>query len=100
MVRRDAFSGLREPTSLSNEAGEQHPAEPTLTERHDTRQPLDLIPTAQPRKKRSRNWERTHRAETVTYRGVPREYHNGLRTFPTVFLFPEMKLYALSWSTA
>ena len=78
MARRDAFSGLREPTSLSNEAGEQHPAESTLTERHDTRQPLDLIPTAQPRKKRSRNWERTHRAETVTYRGVPCEYHEWI----------------------
>jgi len=36
-------------------------------------QPLDLIPTANFRKKRTRKWENAHRAETVTYRGVPRQ---------------------------
>jgi hypothetical protein len=36
-------------------------------------QPLDLIPTANRKKKRSRNWEKVHRQETVTYRGIPRK---------------------------
>jgi hypothetical protein len=37
------------------------------------RQPLDLIPTADLRKKRSRKWEQEHRLETATYRGIPRQ---------------------------
>jgi hypothetical protein len=37
------------------------------------RQPLDLIPTADLRKKRTRKWEQEHRLETVTYRGIPRQ---------------------------
>jgi hypothetical protein len=36
-------------------------------------QPLDLIPTADFRKKRSRKWEQVHRLETVTYRGIPQQ---------------------------
>lgn len=78
MARRDAFSGLREPTTLSNEADEQHPDSIVSPERQGIRQPLDLIPLAQPRKKRSRNWEQAHREETVTYRGVPREYQEWI----------------------
>jgi hypothetical protein len=74
MTRRDAFSKLRNPTT---EAAEDEEA----TERqgvHIPSQPLDLIPAAQPRKKRSRDWEKLHRSETVTYRGVPLEYHQLL----------------------
>ena len=74
MTRRDAFSKLRNPTT---EAAEDEEA----TERqgaHLPSQPLDLIPAAQPRNKRSRNWEKMHRCETVTYRGVPLEYHQLL----------------------
>ena len=74
MTRRDAFSKLRNPTTSvaeDEEATEWHGAQLPS-------QPLDLIPTAQPRKKRSRNWEKMHRRETVTYRGVPLEYHQLL----------------------
>lgn len=78
MARRDAFSGLREPTSLNGEVEQQRPDVPAVPERQDKRQPLDLIPTAQRRKKRNRNWEQIHRAETVTYRGVPHEYHEWI----------------------
>ena len=76
MARRDAFSGLRELTPLSDEIGAQRPDSPALPAIQ--KQPLDLIPTAQPRKKRSRKWEQAHRAETVTYRGVPREYQEWI----------------------
>ena len=78
MTRRDAFSGLREPTSLSG-GEEQCPDAPTVSEGQNTRQPLDMIPTAQRRKKRNRNWEQIHRPETVTYRGVPHEYHEWVK---------------------
>ena len=44
-----------------------------LPEQMPAGQPLDLIPTADFRKKRSRKWENAHRSETVTYRGVPRQ---------------------------
>ncbi len=74
MTRRDAFSKLRNPTT---EAAENKEA----TERQGSplpSQPLDLIPIAQPRKKRSRYWEKEHRCETATYRGVPLEYHQHL----------------------
>jgi hypothetical protein len=44
-----------------------------LPEQMAVGQPVDLIPTADFRKKRSRKWENAHRSETVTYRGVPRQ---------------------------
>jgi len=64
MSRRDAFTGLRDPHSLND--GEENP---TIL----MQQPLDLIPTAEIKKKRSRKWEQVHRFETVTYRGIPRQ---------------------------
>ena len=78
MARRDAFSDLREPTPLRHEVEEQSFDLPAPLERQNHRQPLDLIPIAHPRKKRNRDWEQAHRAETVTYRGVPREYHQWI----------------------
>ena len=66
MARRDAFTGLRDPNSIT-EVGEDQQQESMLIQR----QPLDLIPTADLRKKRSRKWEQVHRLETVTYRGIP-----------------------------
>ena len=78
MARRDAFSGLREaPSSNADEDGRSVDM-PAFSEKQDIKQPLDLIPTAQRRKKRNRDWEQAHRAETVTYRGVPRECHEWI----------------------
>ena len=78
MARRDAFSGLREaPSSNADEDGRSADM-PAFSEKQDIKQPLDLIPTAQRRKKRNRDWEQAHRAETVTYRGVPRECHEWI----------------------
>ncbi len=68
MARRDAFTGLRDPNPMIEvEEDQQH----ATTMLH--RQPLDLIPTADLRKKRSRKWEQVHRLETVTYRGIPQQ---------------------------
>jgi hypothetical protein len=76
MARRDAFSKLKGSSTILNvEDGVQCVNSPA-TESLASGQPLDLIPTAQRRKKRNRDWEQAHRAETVTYRGIPRECHH------------------------
>ena len=66
MPRRDAFTDLRIP---QEESAVDENSSMSMT--NLTKQPLDLIPTAEFRKKRARNWERAHRSETATYRGVP-----------------------------
>ncbi|MHB8089730.1 MAG: hypothetical protein ACYDH2_15925 [Anaerolineaceae bacterium] len=68
MSRRDAFTGLRDHHSLTD-GEENKPHDPTIL----MRQPLDLIPTADLKQKRSRKWEQIHRFQTVTYRGIPRQ---------------------------
>ncbi len=76
MARRDAFSKLKDySTNINVEDGVQCVNSPA-TESLASGQPLDLIPTAQRRKKRNRDWEQAHQAETVTYRGIPRECHH------------------------
>lgn len=67
MARRDAFTGLRDPYPLADVEENQQQDSTMLL-----RQPLDLIPTADLKKNRSRKWEQIHRLETVTYRGIPR----------------------------
>ena len=75
MARRDVFSTLRQ----IPQATEETPAALLSEGQSEARQPLDLIPTAQRRKKRNREWERARRAETVTYRGVPPATHEWMR---------------------
>lgn len=72
MSRRDAFSGLRDPKTIMDVNENLRQSSTMLPEQMPAGQPLDLIPTADFRKKRSRKWENAHRSETVTYRGVPR----------------------------
>ena len=66
MARRDAFTGLRDPNPITEVEEDQKQGSKMVQQ-----QPLDLIPTADFRKKRSRKWEQVHRLETVTYRGIP-----------------------------
>ena len=73
MSRRDAFSGLRDPKTMMDVDENPQQSSTMLPEQMPAGQPLDLIPTADFRKKRSRKWENAHRSETVTYRGVPRQ---------------------------
>ena len=68
MARRDAFTGLRDPNPITEVEEDQQQVSTMIP-----RQPLDLIPTADLRKKRSRKWEQEHRLETVTYRGIPQQ---------------------------
>jgi hypothetical protein len=78
MPRRDAFSDLREPANLNEEARNIEEVIPNVLDSKPDRQPLDSIPMAQPRRKRERAWELAHRSETVTYRSVPPEYQQLL----------------------
>lgn len=73
MPRRDAFSHLRQadPTS-SAPTGQIHPSEPERSQPLPAKQPLDLIPVASEKAKRNRDWDRVHRPEKVTYRGIPK----------------------------
>jgi hypothetical protein len=75
MARRDVFSQLRSPTTTESTTptGELS-GDSELSTIRDAKPPVDLIPIANQKKKRTRNWESVHRSETVTYRGVPREY--------------------------
>ena len=68
MARRDAFTGLRDPNPITEVEEDQKQGSKMVQQ-----QPLDLIPTADFRKKRSRKWEQVHRLETVTYRGIPQQ---------------------------
>lgn len=68
MARRDAFTGLRDPNPITKVEEDQQQESKMVQQ-----QPLDLIPTADFRKKRSRKWEQVHRLETVTYRGIPQQ---------------------------
>ncbi|BCY16662.1 hypothetical protein hrd7_05110 [Leptolinea sp. HRD-7] len=68
MARRDAFTGLRDPNPITEVEEDQKQGSKMVQQ-----QPLDLIPTADLRKKRSRKWEQVHRLETVTYRGIPQQ---------------------------
>ncbi len=68
MARRDAFTGLRDPNPIIEDEEDQKQGSKMVQQ-----QPLDLIPTADLRKKRSRKWEQEHRLETATYRGIPRQ---------------------------
>ena len=72
MSRRNAFSELRNPNTILDFDENPQQSSTMLPEQMPAGQPLDLIPTADFRKKRSRKWEIAHRSETVTYRGVPR----------------------------
>ena len=68
MARRDAFTGLRDPNPITEVEEDQKQGSKMVQQ-----QPLDLIPTADFKKKRSRKWEQVHRLETVTYRGIPQQ---------------------------
>jgi len=73
MPRRDAFSHLRQadPTPAAP-TSQSHPSEPERSQRTPAKQPLDLIPVASEKTKRNRDWDRAHRPEKVTYRGIPK----------------------------
>ncbi len=79
MPRRDAFSMLRSTQSEIPSADTPIPDSPLENLNiPSVVRPLDFIPAAEPRKKRERGWEKAHRAEVATYRGIPPETHQAL----------------------
>lgn len=78
MPRRDAFSMLRGSSSPAPEH-EMTPVQSAVPSLEPPAiKPLDFIPTAEPRKKRDRKWEKSHQGQVATYRGVPPELHQTL----------------------
>jgi hypothetical protein len=76
MARRDAFSRLRsDPLAATSGDPSTLDAIPGKIDLPPAVRPLDLIPAAEPRKKRERKWEKEHQAEIATYRGIPVETH-------------------------
>jgi hypothetical protein len=73
MARRDAFGKLRFiDGSIEKDVDDRNQRIiPDVIQ--NPIQPLDLIPSARPRKKRERKWEREHQAEKATFRGIPPE---------------------------
>jgi hypothetical protein len=79
MTRRDAFSKLRrnEPPIVPGDAHSPAETLPTAGPPGPLK-PLDFIPMAEPKKKRERQWEKTHQDEIATYRGISPETHHTL----------------------
>jgi hypothetical protein len=100
MTRRDAFSDLRGQSKVHIDGGINQPYSPMLPDDQGINQPLDLIPTVGPKKKRDRSWEKARRSETVTYRGIPREYQKALGMLAESLSLPrdELVRYFLEFS--
>ena len=89
MPRRDAFSMLR--STPSEAASGDRPIPDIAPEKMNLPpavRPLDLIPVAEPKKKRERKWEKEHRAEIATYRGIPAEIHQMLLQLADTLIVP------------
>lgn len=78
MPRRDAFSMLRGAPSPASETETTSSKAAASSLEPQTIRPLDFIPAAEPRKKRERQWEKEHRGQVATYRGIPPEMHRTL----------------------
>jgi hypothetical protein len=79
MPRRDAFSRLRsDPPAAASGDPSTSDVVSGMIDLPPAVRPLDLIPSAEPRKKRERKWEKEHQAEIATYRGIPAETHQVL----------------------
>ncbi len=89
MQRRDAFSMLRSTQSETLSADTSIPDSPLENlELPAVVRPLDFIPAAEPHKKRERGWEKAHRAEVATYRGIPAETHQVLLQIADALVVP------------
>ena len=78
MPRRDAFSVLRGWNSASQDTDPAASKAAAPPDEIPSIKPLDFIPTAQPRKKRDRQWEKAHQGQVTTYRGIPAEMHQAM----------------------
>lgn len=78
-MRRNAFASLQEPSiDQTRPTLAEDPSATPETQSPKPGRPLDFIPTAVPRKRRDRTWEKTHKDQVATYRGIPPEVREGL----------------------
>jgi hypothetical protein len=72
-MRRNAFASLKE--SIENPVV---PSSTTGGQIEQATSPLDFIPSAAPKKKRDRSWEKAHQEEVATFRGITPEVRQTL----------------------
>lgn len=88
-MRRNAFASLNE---LSEDqpkpSGKVVPKSDDHAERLNPSSPLDFIPNAATKKKRSRTWEKSRQGQVVTYRGIPPEVREGLASLSQMLDVP------------
>ena len=79
MSRRDPFSMLRGAVTPSDQERVTPRIEtPQGTDRQPSMTPLDFIPSAVPKKRANRKWDKARQGEIATYRGIPAETHQLL----------------------
>jgi hypothetical protein len=78
-MRRNAFSSLSDQSDDSSGSSGNTAAQIEQINRSSKpSSPLDFIPNAAPKKKRSRTWEKSYQGHVVTYRGIPPQVREGL----------------------
>lgn len=93
MPRRDAFSHLRQAEpSHATSTGPINQSEPGRSQSVPAKQPLDLIPVAPQKAKRNREWDRAHRPEKVTYRGIPKRLQETITEIASSLNVPRDEL--------
>jgi hypothetical protein len=83
MSRRNAFNNLKNESVPAQNMDQLNGSEIA-----QGNAPLDFIPTAQPRKKRNRNWEKRHKSEVATYRGISKEIVDMVQRFADILAVP------------
>jgi hypothetical protein len=88
-MRRNAFESLNE---LSDDPPKPSvkvvPKSDDQAEHLNPSSPLDFIPNAATKKKRSRTWEKSRQDQVVTYRGIPPEVREGLASLAQMLDVP------------
>lgn len=83
MSRRNAFNKLKNESVPAQNMDQLNGSEIV-----QGNAPLDFIPTAQPRKKRNRNWEERHKNEVATYRGISKEIVDMVQRIADILSVP------------
>lgn len=88
-MRRNAFASLQDSSTVQTESTQTaDPTHMSETQAQEPRSALDFIPTAAPRKKRDRSWEKERQDQVATYRGIPPVVREGLISLANMLNVP------------
>ncbi|PKO16608.1 MAG: hypothetical protein CVU39_07235 [Chloroflexi bacterium HGW-Chloroflexi-10] len=76
-MRRNAFASLQE-NEINNSIASINSQVPTMNTIQKPMSALDFIPSAVPKKKRDRKWERENKDQVATYRGITPEVRQSI----------------------